>query len=167
MTGGSGAASAGAATVQSMPPAERTGWSAEQGRSWEGRYLGTADQVGQVRVALRAFLGRCPVADDVVQLASELAANAIEHTGSGRGGRFTVRVQHFAGDYVWAEVEDQGSGWDGSIARSATAPHGLYLLQELASACGADRAGNRSWVVWFRIDYPAGQHPHSERGHAQ
>jgi serine/threonine-protein kinase RsbW len=135
------------------------------GEMWEQSYAGTADQIGRVRSALRAVLGNCPVADDVIQLASELGANAIEHTGSGRGGRFTVRVQHFAGDYVWAEVEDQGSGWDGSIAGAASAPHGLYLLQEMASACGADRVGMRSWVVWFRIDYPVGPRP--ERGNVQ
>jgi len=125
---------------------------------WVRDFPGTADQVGHARAAVRAHLGPCPVADGVIQLISELAANAVVHSDSGRpGGRFTVRVFHVLGDYVAAEVEDQGSGWDGSIWQDAASPHGLCLLQEMAAVCSADRIGMRTWLISFRIDYPPAQ----------
>ena len=38
----------------------------------------------------------------------ELAANAVHSASGEAGGRFTVRLQHFRGEYVWGEVEDDG-----------------------------------------------------------
>ncbi len=125
-------------------------------RLWERPYPGTTDQVRHVRAALRAFLAGCPVADDAVHLLSELSANAIAHSDSGRrGGTFTVRSEHFPGSYVWGEVEDQGSAWDGNLSGSARHPHGLYLLEQVASDCGVERISRRVHVVWFRLDYPS------------
>jgi hypothetical protein len=72
------------------------------------------------------------------------------------GGTFTVRVSHVPGDHVRAEVQDAGSEWHGDIPRSASHPHGLYLLVALASACGTGGSG-RSRTVWFRLDEPAGR----------
>lgn len=124
-------------------------------RLWERPYPGTTDQVRHVRAALREFLGGCPVAGDAVHLLSELAANAIAHSDSGKhGGAFTVRAEHFPDSYVWGEVEDQGSMWDGNLPASARHPHGLYLMERLASDCGVERIG-RVHVVWFRLDYPS------------
>ena len=95
-----------------------------------------------VRSALREFLGDCPLTDDAVCLLSELCANAILHSGSGQAdGTFTVRVQHAVNRYIRGEVEDQGSDWNGDLTISATRPHGLYLLQALASACGVEHHG--------------------------
>lgn len=126
---------------------------ADSHRQWEHPYPGTTDQVRHVRAALREYLADCPVADDVVQLLSELSANAIAHSDSGKaGGMFTVRVEHFVDSYVWGEVEDEGSSWDGDLSRSARRPHGLYLLEHLASNCGVERI-SRVHVVWFRIDF--------------
>jgi anti-sigma regulatory factor (Ser/Thr protein kinase) len=122
-------------------------------RSWEQTYPGTASQLRHVRSALREFLGDCPVADDAVCLLSELCANAILHSDSGKtSATFTVRAQHAVHRYVRGEVEDQGSDWLGELRESATRPHGLYLLLNLASACGVERNG-RVHVVWFRLDY--------------
>ncbi len=113
-------------------------------------FPGTAAQVGQARAFLAVVVGGFPAADDAVLLVSELAANACAHTASGRpGGTFTVRVAVGPGVYLHAEVEDQGSGWDGDIA-AAECPHGLYLLRELSDDCGA-RRGQHGWVVWFTI----------------
>jgi hypothetical protein len=76
-------------------------------RSWEQSYPGTADQLRHVRLALRGFLGDCPVADGAVCLLSELCANAVIHSDSGKtGGTFTVRAQHVVDGYVRGEVED-------------------------------------------------------------
>src|ERR1700730_12323923 len=123
-------------------------------RSWEQSYPGTADQLRHVRSALRRFLTGCPIADDAVHLLSELCANAVVHSDSGkRGGTFTVRAQHVVHAYVRGEVEDGGSDWHGELPASATHLHGLYLLLMLASACGVERI-SRTHVVWFRLDYP-------------
>jgi len=127
---------------------------ADPQRLWEQPYPGTIDQLRHVRATLREYLGDCPVADDAVHLLSELSANAIVHSDSGnRGGTFTVRAQHYLNSHVWGEVEDQGSTWDGNLSTSALHPHGLYLLERLASDCGVERIG-RVHIVWFRIDYP-------------
>ena len=123
-------------------------------RSWQQTYPGTASQLRLVRRAVRGLLGDCPIADDAVSLLSELCANAIIHSDSGKsGGTFTVRAEHVVNDYVRGEVEDQGSDWHGELSAAATRPHGLYLLLNLASACGIERVG-RAHVVWFRLDYP-------------
>ena len=128
-------------------------------RSWAQSYPGTADQLRHVRHRLRGFLAGCPVQDDAVHLLSELCANAIVHTDSGKpGGTFTVRAQHLPHAYVRAEVQDAGSDWHGDLSASATYPHGLYLLQILASACGTEQI-NRTHLVWFRLDYPNGPAP--------
>jgi serine/threonine-protein kinase RsbW len=130
---------------------------ADSHRRWEHPYPGTTDQIRHVRSALREFLGDCPVTDDVVQLLSELSANAIAHSDSGKaGGTFTVRAEHSVNSYVWGEVEDQGSSWDGDLSRSARRPHGLYLLDHVASDCGVEQI-RRVHVVWFRIDYRLGR----------
>ena len=115
-----------------------------------GTLPGTASQAGQVRAALRSVLGGCPAADDVLLVVSELAANAIAHSDSGRpGGTFTVRLGHACGHHVRAEVEDQGSSWDGDLDASARHPHGLYLVTALSAACGTDRGPGR-----VRDEYP-------------
>jgi anti-sigma regulatory factor (Ser/Thr protein kinase) len=105
------------------------------------------------------------MADDVVHLASELGANAIVHSDSGKNGTFTLRFQDFRGEYLYAEVEDQGSDWRGDF-ESAERPHGLYIVREIADTCGVDR-GDRIRIVWFTIDYPLGSQPLARRQRAE
>jgi serine/threonine-protein kinase RsbW len=120
---------------------------------WEQVFPGAADQIKHVRSAVRALLGGCPTEEDAVHLFSELSANAVVHSRSGRhGGKFTVRLQHSAGNCTWGEVEDSGSEeWDGNLAVSAREQSGLFIVMALASAWGvADRPG-RHRAVWFCI----------------
>jgi hypothetical protein len=125
--------------------------------TWQQVFPGTPDRLRQIRAALRTFLDSCPVTDDVALLVTELAANAIAHSASGRpGSTLTVRVRHLHGHHVRAEVQDAGSDWHGDIAGSATHPHGLYLLLALATACGTEGSA-RSRAVWFRLDETGGQ----------
>ena len=135
------------AAAQAAPP---TGAS-----TWEATYPGTPSQLARLRADLRLLLADGPLADDVLILASELAANAVTHSDSRRpGGTFTVRLEHQHGSHVRAEVTDQGSSWDGDLTAAAGRPHGLYLLRALSTCCGV-RGGAPARTVWFRIDYPA------------
>lgn len=125
------------------------------GRAWEYTYPGTDKQVGYVRAALRPLLRDCPIADDVILVMSELAANAVRHSASREpGGTFTARLLHVPGDYILGEIEDGGSSWDGNLVGSARDASGLLVVLNLASACGVVQDGQKR-VVWFRIHYPA------------
>ena len=127
-------------------------------RAAERSFPGAADQVGEARAFLARFLADCPAADDAVLLASELSANAIVHSASGwPGGMFTIRAWDFPGNYVYVEVEDRGSSWDGRLGPAAC-PHGLYTLHALATTYGAD-GDERAWTVWFTLGYPNGRQP--------
>lgn len=115
-------------------------------------FPGTAGHVRQARAFIAGLVSDFPAADDAVLLISELAANACAHSASGvPGGTFTVRADVSPGVYLHAEVEDQGSRWNGDVG-AAESPHGLFLLQ-LSSACGA-RRGEHGWVTWFTIASP-------------
>jgi hypothetical protein len=99
-------------------------------------------------------LAACPVADEVITVAWELAANACLYSSSGRpGGQFGMTVYDFTGDYVYAEVRDRGSTWDPDLSQTAESPHGLYLMQRMATTYGA-AGGRRGWIIWFTVNYP-------------
>lgn len=116
-------------------------------------FSGRADHLGRVRAMLTHFLDGFPAATDVTLLVSEFCANAIAHSASGQpGGAFTVRIR-LRGTYLRAEVEDQGSYWDGSLA-AAQPPHGLFLLRALSHTCGT-LTGADGWVTWFTIQASA------------
>jgi hypothetical protein len=58
-------------------------------RKLDVTYPGRADQIRLVRADLRTVLDDCPLADDVILCASELAANAVLLSRSRRpGGTF-------------------------------------------------------------------------------
>lgn len=121
--------------------------------TFERAYPGTAIQVRRVRADLAAIASGCPVADDLILLASELAANAATHSKSGwPGGEFTVRVDLHPGEYVWAEVVDQGGPWTGRDGGDR--PHGLDIVAAIAGAdnWGVD-GGPACRVAWFRLGW--------------
>jgi hypothetical protein len=135
-----------AAPGTALPPASHR----RRGRYCLGTFRGRREQVGQARAFLAAFLGGWARADDAVLLIGELGANAVVHTGSSRpGGLFTVRAV-LAGTWLRAEVEDQGSSWDGRL-EGAECPHGLFLLRQLSTRCGT-RRGRDGWAIWFVLD---------------
>ncbi len=112
-------------------------------------FPGQPAQVRQARTFIAAVLRGSPAAENAVLLASELAANAVAHSASGHpGGSFTLRVS-LDDTRIYAEVEDQGSTWDGNV-NAAESPHGLYLLRRLSTESGA-RPGQRGWITWFTI----------------
>jgi anti-sigma regulatory factor (Ser/Thr protein kinase) len=85
-------------------------------RTTSAIYPGSAEHISAVRTDLRALLGDCPLFDDVILCASELAANAVLHSHSGLpGGTFTVRAIVNPGHYVRIDVEDDGGPWTPAV----------------------------------------------------
>jgi anti-sigma regulatory factor (Ser/Thr protein kinase) len=115
-------------------------------------YPGSADQIRVVRADLRPLLGGCPVADDVILCASELAANATLHSRSGlQGGTFTVRVSIELDHSVQVEVGDRGGPWT-SATTDPNRHHGLDIIRALATDWGI--TGDRiARTIWARFDW--------------
>jgi serine/threonine-protein kinase RsbW len=117
-------------------------------------FAGRTDQVHIVRASLGQALAGCPMADDAVLAASELAANAVLHSRSREhGGRFTVRAETYAGDYLWLEVEDGGGPWAEPLP-SETRGRGLAIVAAVSSEWGVE-GDALARVVWARFDWPS------------
>ncbi len=113
--------------------------------TWARDFPGTADQVGRARRFLAGLLGDCPAADDAVLCLSEVAANAVLHSRSGRpGGRFAVRVTR-AGCWLQVAVTDEGGPWAARPGGDGSG-RGLVIVRSIA---GAVRIGDPG------IDSPA------------
>jgi two-component sensor histidine kinase len=98
-----------------------------------GEKITTRCILRDVRFDLRPLLTGCPMADDVILCASELAANAVAHSSSRLpGGSFTVRAKIDSRHYAWIEVEDNGGIWT-STTSEPTRYYGLDIVRALAS----------------------------------
>ena len=109
--------------------------------------------VSEARRQVAAALAGVPAAQDAVYCVSEVAANAVVHSRSGRpGGQFTVTADVLAGALVVLAVADEGGPWTGREADSY--PHGLEIVRALAAYVRADGGddGRTVWVVlgWER-----------------
>ena len=117
-------------------------------------FRGKPDEVRRMRAGLGRELDRCPVEDEVILCASELAANAVLHSDTRKdGGTFTVRTEISPCDYVLIEVEDDGGPWI-ERGRHSTGGRGLHIVSALASDWGIE-ATAYSRTVWARFDWPA------------
>jgi serine/threonine-protein kinase RsbW len=115
-------------------------------------YPGTTAHIRIVRADLRAVLHECPMADEVILCASELAANAATHSRSRLpGGTFTVRIKISPGHYVWIEVEDDGGPSTPGI-RDSAGHHGLDIVHALATVWGIDDNHARR-TIWAGFDW--------------
>ena len=116
-------------------------------------YPGTIEHIWIVRADLRAALHECPLADDLILCASELAANAALHSRSRLpGGTFTVRAKISPGSYAWVEVEDDGGPMSPGI-HDATGHHGLDIVRALATDWGIS-GDHTVRTIWARFDWP-------------
>jgi serine/threonine-protein kinase RsbW len=117
-------------------------------------FLGSRHEVRNVRAFVGEAVNGCPVADDVILLASEVATNAVAHTASGKGGTFTV-VVHLGDRVIRVEVHDDGSESSPDVRTAeelAGSGRGLGLVESLATRWG--HLGNRDGrVVWFEVDW--------------
>jgi two-component sensor histidine kinase len=89
---------------------------------------GTPASVPVARRLVREALVGCPRAGDLMLAVTELATNAINHSASGRGGSFTVRLRTGPGR-ARVEVTDEGpaqgrspasNGWGLEIVAGTT-----------------------------------------------
>ena len=117
-------------------------------------YPARPSQIRAVRSDLRELLDGCPVADEVVLCASELAANAAIHSNSGKhGGTLTIRAEIREGEYVRVEVDDSGGPWP-EPPTDPDRPHGLDIIQTLTAAWGVIET-TTGRTVWAHLDWPA------------
>jgi anti-sigma regulatory factor (Ser/Thr protein kinase) len=103
-----------------------------------------------MRRDLTALIEGCPAADDIVLCASELAANAVTHSCSGRpGGTFALRVEIVWGGHVRIAVDDDGGPWiDGGSG--VHCGRGLAIVTALAADWGivTGAAGRTVWALF-------------------
>lgn len=134
---------------------------AEAAPYWHRLFPGEPRQVGQVRNWLRSLVPDCRARDDVLSVASELAANAVQHTRSGSGGWFRVQLIVLDHQVIRVTVVDSGG------PRTPEAIHepqhengrGLCVVQALSARCGysGGEDGRQVWAEIPRPGTPAGQ----------
>ncbi|MFI7447579.1 ATP-binding protein [Nonomuraea sp. NPDC049714] len=128
------------------------------GMVWRRTFPGTFDQVPAARHFTRFLLLDSPCQDDAEQIVAELAANAVQHSSSGRSrGTFIVELTRTTATITIAVYD---CGWGGVPrfgARCRTiAEHGRGLaivaaLADQAGYEGDDAIGHR---VWAKIHSP-------------
>jgi Histidine kinase-like ATPase domain/AefR-like transcriptional repressor, C-terminal domain len=77
-------------------------------RPWARTYRGTPASVPEARRFVGELLAGCPARETLMTCVSELCANAITHTASGRGGVFTVEVDCPRNGVARVAVTDDG-----------------------------------------------------------
>jgi anti-sigma regulatory factor (Ser/Thr protein kinase) len=122
--------------------------------SWSRSFPATAAQAGAARRYLAAILNGSPATAEAVLCLSELATNAIVHSGSARpGGTFTVRVRLDV-ESMWVEVRDQGGPWHEGRPAQDTRGRGLLIVARTAREWGRAGDSETGWTVWFALDRP-------------
>jgi serine/threonine-protein kinase RsbW len=97
----------------------------------------------------------CLVRDDVIEVACELAGNAICHTRSGRDGKFRVQVECKPG-LVSVTVIDSGSESEPRLVADPSAEHGRGLrIVHALSARVAVTGGKQGRLVRADVPWPA------------
>jgi len=116
-------------------------------------YPGTAEQIRAVRAHLRVLTDGCPLAEELILCASELATNAVLYSNSRLpGATFTVRAEIHPGDCVRIEVEDDGGPWT-AHQPGHSCGYGLGIVADLASDWGVT-GDYRGRTVWARLAWP-------------
>jgi serine/threonine-protein kinase RsbW len=121
------------------------------GACWRREFPGEGRQLGVLRRWLASLLPPCPARDDVVTVADELGCNALRHTLSGQGGRFTVQVTWY-GAVVRVAVTDSGAATSPAEIDDPGSEHGrgLVVVRELSVRTGAS-GDHRGRIVWADV----------------
>ena len=136
---------------------------------WITTWEGVPERLADIRQYLRHILGDVDGGDDVVLVASELAANAIRHSRSGSArGTFVLQVAAFT-DCWHVRVDDQG-GTSSPMLEEAKdtdeSGRGLPMVAALARAWGTF-GGSAGRTVWAEIPFPKiEEDPRSDEGDA-
>jgi anti-sigma regulatory factor (Ser/Thr protein kinase) len=118
---------------------------------YQGTFHGRAEEVSRVRREVARYLGDCPVTNDIVLIADELAANCVLHTRS-RGEFFRIRCE-LSPRSVRVEAEDMGGPW--RRGKPGDRPHGLDIVETLAgpNGWGTETIGDGGRIVWARLTW--------------
>lgn len=126
------------------------------GLTWRRTFSGTPDQIPHARYFARYLLADSPCQDNAEQIVAEFAANAIQHTSSGRShGTFIVEIARTTTTIVIAVYD---CGWGGiprfgvSCRTSAECGRGLALVAAIADQVGYegnDEVGHKVWAQIF------------------
>jgi serine/threonine-protein kinase RsbW len=106
---------------------------------WRRVFPGVPEQARQAREFVRFLLDGFPDADDVVQAAAELVANAVTHTRSGGpGGSYMLEIRRWPTGSSLALTDQGGSqepspGTDGELREHG---YGLLTVRHLATWWG-------------------------------
>ena len=119
--------------------------------------------LGEARKRLRILLGGAPITDDVVLCASEVAANAVMHSGSRDPEEYcTIHAELYEDGHVRIEIEDESRPWAALLkdrgytwARLSNADGqahlGLLIVRQLARSWGVQCHGEMARIVWFEV----------------
>jgi anti-sigma regulatory factor (Ser/Thr protein kinase) len=130
-------------------------------------------EAGQVTAA-RIFVARVladgaicggPARETLLTCVTELAANAVKHTASGRGGVFTVSVGRPRDGVAFVAVTDEGGAGEPSVRDPgdlAEGGRGLALVHACSSRWGF-RETPTGRTVWAEVTWPV-RVPHQRRG---
>jgi anti-sigma regulatory factor (Ser/Thr protein kinase) len=153
-----GAAGGGALVTGVVDELPGLGRAAGAGAQFPRVFPGEECQLRQVRRWLAASLPGCPVLDEVVSIATELGANAIRHSATGRHGKFTIEITR-AASCVQVAVTDDGGPGEPRVITDADGEHGrgLVLVRGLAARMGTD-GGPGGRTVWAQIDWDTHEH---------
>src|ERR1700733_1528155 len=125
-------------------------------RSFQRSYSAEPAQVGWARRALTQALGDHPFIDDATLIASEFATNAVLHSASRDGGKFTLRAEIHPG-YVRIEVEDAGGPWN-PTQHSDGRPHGFDVIEAIVGTGNWGIVGDATRrVAWAALGMTAGR----------
>jgi serine/threonine-protein kinase RsbW len=146
MTAASGAPGQGVPPSRgsSAPPAEMR---------WRRVFPGEERQLSLARRWLESLLPDCPPRDDVLLIATELGANAVLHTASGRGGHFVLEVT-WEGPVVRVAVEDGGAASGPQVIDDPVGDRGrgMLVVQGLSVRFGV-HGGHLGRTVWAEVPW--------------
>jgi serine/threonine-protein kinase RsbW len=134
---------------------------------WTRVFAGELRQVPEARAFVSRALAGCPARETLMACVSELAANAVTHTASGRGGHFTVEVTRPSSGVARVAVTDAGSPSEPAILPPdalasdvlasdvlAEGGRGLALVAALAGDWGYHPAPGPGRTVWAQATWP-------------